>query len=215
MDSPRLCVYKGCGSTPRSSGFCRTHSEKLQSLIEWIIQYPSSPQRLADLADFYYKIQNFPKAEELWKRASEFETNFRKKGLWINNMATAVYNQQERRIEARQLIRQAIDIYPSFGTAHLNYGRWSWEQGDYVQAEEHLRVAAELLDNDADAQWEFGWFLNSLLKKPHEAQIFLKRAVELKPGPNKFSQTLKSCERAIRREEALNQVRGFLSRRTR
>lgn len=209
-------MYKGCGSTPRSSGFCRAHSEQLQSLIEWTIQYPSSPQRLADLAHFYSKIQNFLKAEELWKRAAELETDFRKRGVWINNMATAVYSsEKERRVEARQLIRQAIEIYPSFGAAHLNYGRWSWEQGDFVRAEEHLRVAAELLDSDADAQWELGWFLNSLLKKRHEAQIFLKRAVELEPGPNKFSQTLKSCERAIRREEAFNQVRGFLSRRTR
>jgi tetratricopeptide (TPR) repeat protein len=82
--------------------------------------------------------------------------------------------------EAERLLREVVKAQPELYQIHYSLGLLLAEEKQYVEAAEHLAIAARGMPNHARAHYNMGLLLD-YLQKDSEAETALLRAVQIEP----------------------------------
>lgn len=136
-------------------------------------RWPRFQQPYIVIATSYFRLNRAKMAERFYRRAVaiEAETNI----LVLHGIALF---DLERKDEAKECFRKAVELDPNNEEAHWNLGRVYKEMGKSDDAERHLNRAIEINPRLARAHADLGHLLVGQKDRIKEATSVLRRAVK-------------------------------------
>ena len=99
------------------------------------------------------------------------------------------YNQLGRNADAETLLREVVNAYPELHDVNYSLGLLLAEEKKYIEAEQHLALAARGMPDRPRVHYNLG-VLYDFLRKDQLAEAALSRAVELEPNNMDYLQAL-------------------------
>jgi tetratricopeptide (TPR) repeat protein len=129
------------------------------------------------LADYYLKLQDYPKAEKFYLRGLKKDSNM---NYALLNLSV-VYNIQGKNKQALQALESAIKNDPKNERVYYNMALLYNEMNDIPAAEKSFAKAVELKSMNPKVYYNYGLLLNQN-KKFKEAESVLLRGIKLNPS---------------------------------
>ena len=139
----------------------------------------------SQLADIYYKNENYQKADEAYERALKQNPN---NAHALNNYAYYLSLREEKMERASELGERLVKLYPNNSTYLDTYGWVLFVKKDYKEAEKYLSLAVQTTQSATIIE-HYGDVLFKLGKK-QEAVLEWKKALVLDSTNQKLKQKI-------------------------
>jgi Flp pilus assembly protein TadD len=123
----------------------------------------------------YYRLGNYPKAEEAYLKAAEYNPS---NATALSNLGS-LYFQQQRYTEAKTTFEKALQSNPRHVDALSNYAATLGTLGDYAQAIVYFKRAIEVNPGEANYYQMVGVTYQNMGKQ-QEANFYLQKAQQLR-----------------------------------
>ncbi|UCC44794.1 MAG: hypothetical protein JSU65_02380, partial [Candidatus Zixiibacteriota bacterium] len=164
-----------------------------------------------------YFESDYRMAVEMFERAASLDQGFALAHAWLARAHLALYHQgydrtEGRRALSRTSVDRALELDPNLGEAHLSLGVYFyWGHRDYDRALAELKIAGNLLPNNADVLT----FIAAVYRRQggfEEAADLFKRSFELNPRSTQVAIEIMYTLHWMRRyEEAMDYCNECIS----
>lgn len=148
---------------------------------------PSSYQNHNNLADVYFRHQDYDNAEKELKIAIALKPNY---GDAYHNLGN-VYYSTKRYDQAIESYKKSLSFNPNIWQSHQNLSVIYFEKGDYFLAKQEIDEALKINPNGDDLYLSLG-ILYTKLNEPTKAREALEQALRVNPANERAKQGLLS-----------------------
>jgi len=150
--------------------------KRIDECLKYEKENPEDVNVKRKLGDLYYKLDEYEKSIELYKKVLEIKPDDYGSMNSIGNS----FSNLEKYEESIEWYKKALDIKPDFYNAIFNIGFSYGDLGKYEEAIEWYKKSLEINPNDYETIFNIG-FSYSILDKYKEAIEWYKKALEMKP----------------------------------